>query len=65
MKCQMAGNHCERLATCIVQIHGLGERRLCYHCEQALTSMGMGMRKVGELRRVSVPKPQPFWGGAA
>jgi hypothetical protein len=32
--CQNGG--CERLATVVVVIWGLGNRNLCYHCHQAL-----------------------------
>jgi hypothetical protein len=34
--CQNGG--CERLATVVVVIYGLGNRQLCYHCEQALSA---------------------------
>lgn len=50
---------CERLATIVVVIPGLGERHLCHFCHQALTPL------FGSLSPVVKPKPQPFWGGAA
>jgi hypothetical protein len=38
-KCQNGG--CERLATIVVTIFGLGDKHLCYHCHQALSGFGM------------------------
>lgn len=51
-RCQNPG--CERLATVTVRIYGLGDRDFCYFCEQALTSMGMGLRRLD-------PATVPAW----
>lgn len=51
---------CERLATISAIAFGLGDRDFCYHCFQALTSMGMA------IRRKDQPQVKPkFFGGAA
>jgi hypothetical protein len=39
---------CVRLATRVVFMPGVGEREMCYLCEQALTSMGMDIRRRDE-----------------
>lgn len=56
-QCRNGG--CERLATIVVVIPGLGERALCYHCHQALSGL------FGSLVPVPAPKRQAFFGGAA
>lgn len=41
-KCQ--NGSCERLATRVVVLAGIGEREMCHFCEQALTGLGMDLR---------------------
>lgn len=49
-QCRNGG--CERLATIVVTIPGLGDRALCWHCHQALNPMFGSLRVV---RQMPVP----------
>ena len=53
-KCRNPG--CQRLATVVVHMPMVGDRELCYHCYQALSGLGMDIRRKG---------PVPTRGGAA
>lgn len=48
-QCRMPGKPCERLATVRVRVVMVGERDLCWHCWQALSSLGMDIRRIDEV----------------
>ena len=56
--CTMPGRPCEHLATLVVNIPSIGQRRLCETCWRTLVAMGMEVRRLGSdvhLYRTQMP----------
>lgn len=48
-QCQSAGKPCERLATLVVRIAGVGDRSLCEPCYRSMSEMGMAVRRLDDV----------------